>query len=416
MGFIHLGILHAALIVAESVNYSIQKQIDKPDSYPFLLAAEHRKHALGIGFQVYCGKGFLTFSWITGKSNPLHAVNAVGSHVLCIIIKSQQIVPIPMGISKYSNNIIFCFFPENAFLSPPSLRINGTDERIGLLTDADLNVIGITPDESGVVFDFIFGDVTERFVCNAMGEYASSTNQFLCRDGIHATTLAEYFTENPLLFKAADDTVYSGHEVLKGNIIFEGFDQNRVVAFDWDEPNADITKEAKGAPKGKVTIQEAIKEHLLQDEQYSHIFFDHGTGEIADFLTFKPDGSFIKVELYHCKAMKGKQYNSSVEDVYEVAQQAVKSTVWIKSKTALLTKIQARIKGSRTSIFLRGDLKTLKALLQSQKAMETMIYIVQPAVSKETTMNEPFGKVLSAAAFYIRHTGRAKKLKIIGTK
>ena len=114
--------------------------------------------------------------------------------------------------------------------------------------------------------------------------------------------------------------------------------------------------------------------------------------------------------------MKGKQYNSSVEDVYEVAQQAVKSTVWIKSKTALLTKIQARIKGSRTSFFLRGDLKTLKALLQSQKAMETMIYIVQPAVSKETTMNEPFGKVLSAAAFYIRHTGRAKELKIIGTK
>lgn len=45
-----------------------------------------------------------------------------------------------------------------------------------------------------------------------------------------------------------------------------------------------------------------------------------------------------------------------------------------------------------------------------------MIYIVQPAVSKETTMNEPFGKVLSAAAFYIRHTGRAKELKIIGTK
>ena len=249
-----------------------------------------------------------------------------------------------------------------------------------------------------------------------MGEYASSTNQFLCRDGVHATTLAEYFTENPLLFKAADDTVYSGHEVLKGNITFEGFDQNRVVVFDWDEPNADITKEAKGAPKGKVTIQEAIKEHLLQGEQYSHIFFDHGPGEIADFLTFRPEGSFIKVELYHCKAMKGKQYNSSVEDVYEVAQQAVKSTVWIKSKTALLTKIQARIKGSRTSIFLRGDLKTLKALLQSQKAMETMIYIVQPAVSKETTMNEPFGKVLSAAAFYIRHTGRAKELKIIGTK
>ena len=59
--------------------------------------------------------------------------------------------------------------------------------------------------------------------------------------------------------------------------------------------------------------------------------------------------------------------------------------------------------------------KNREAILKKQ-AMETMIYIVQPAVSKETTMNEPFGKVLSAAAFYIRHTGRAKELKIIGTK
>lgn len=73
-------------------------------------------------------------------------------------------LPIPTGISKYSNNIIFCFFPENAFLSPPSLRINGTDERIGLLTDADLNVISITPDGRGVVFDFIFG-VSQNDLC-----------------------------------------------------------------------------------------------------------------------------------------------------------------------------------------------------------------------------------------------------------
>jgi hypothetical protein len=113
--------------------------------------------------------------------------------------------------------------------------------------------------------------------------------------------------------------------------------------------------------------------------------------------------------------MNGAKNNSSIDDVYEVAQQAIKSTVWIKSKTALLTKIQARIKGGSSDKFIRGDNKTLKTLLQSQKAMEATIYIVQPAISKASPMNEPFGKILSAAAFYIRHTGRAKELKIIGS-
>lgn len=252
--------------------------------------------------------------------------------------------------------------------------------------------------------------------CDVLGKYFSSTDRFTCKDGVHATNLSKYFDDNPLSFKTADDTVYSGHEVLKGNVTLERFDQSRITVFNWAEFSTDITKEAKNAPKGKITVQAALKEYLSQNGQYSHIIYDHGAGETADYLTFRTDGTFIKVELYHCKAMKGKNYNSSVEDVYEVAQQAIKSTVWIKSKTALLNKMQSRIKGGRTDKFIRGDIRTLKSLLQSQKAMETTIYIVQPAVSKTKAMSEPFGKVLSAAAFYIKNTGRAKELGIIGSQ
>lgn len=324
-------------------------------------------------------------------------------------------LPIPTGISAYGNNILFCFFQEKTFLSPPSVRNNITSEQLGLLTDADLKVVGITPDGESVIFEFELGGIAERLTCHASGKYSSSTNLFRCRDGIHAITLSEYFTENPLLFKAADDTVYSGHEVLKGNAVFETFDQNRIATFDWNESNTDITKEAGNAPKGKKTIQTALKEYLLKDEQYSHIICDHGSGETADYLTFKIDGSFIKVEMYHCKAMKGKNYNSSVEDIYEVAQQAIKCTVWVKSKSILLSKIQTRIKNGKVDKFIRGDIRSLRVLLQSPKVMETTIYIVQPAISKTSKMNEPFGKILSAAAFYIKHTGRAKELKIIGS-
>lgn len=83
-------------------------------------------------------------------------------------------LPIPTGICKYHNNILFCFFSEKAFLSAPSLRIAETGELVGLLTDADLKVVGVTPDGDGVIFDFKLGDITEQLTCDVLGKYGSS--------------------------------------------------------------------------------------------------------------------------------------------------------------------------------------------------------------------------------------------------
>ena len=149
---------------------------------------------------------------------------------------------------------------------------------------------------------------------------------------------------------------------------------------------------------------------------YSHIIFDHGSGEIADFVAIKTEGLFIKVELYHCKAMKGENYNSAVDDVYEVAQQAIKSTVWVKSKSTLLTKLLDRIKNSAKNKFIRGDIKTLKEILKSQKALDVTIYIVQPAISQSAELKNTISTILSAASFYIKHSGRVKALKIMGSE
>lgn len=324
-------------------------------------------------------------------------------------------LPIPTGIGDYKNNILFCFFSEGVYLSPPSLRVNGSEGKVGMLTDADLKVVGITQNGDGVVFDVILGEYSDRFTCNTLGEYTSEKNRFVCKDGAHATQLSEYFKENPVQFKASDNTVYVGHEVLSGNEEFEWYDKERIDVFDWDGAGVDISVEAGTLSGGKKSIQDAMREFLLLNQEYSHILFDHGSGEIADFITFKSNGSFVKVELYHCKAMNGKNYNSTLEDVYEVSQQAVKSTVWVKSKQVLLNKIQSRITSGNTNKFVRGDIRSLKALLQSTKAMEVVIYIVQPAISKSTKMKETVSKVISAATFYIRHTGRAKELRIFGS-
>ena len=57
---------------------------------------------------------------------------------------------------------------------------------------------------------------------------------------------------------------------------------------------------------------------LEKEFKFSHIIFDHGIGEMADFITIEENGDFIYVEMYHCKAKKGRVYNSSVGDVNEV--------------------------------------------------------------------------------------------------
>ena len=332
-------------------------------------------------------------------------------------------LPFPTRIKQYQNNILFAFFSEKAYLSPPTLRIAGTENKVGLIIDADIKIVGITDAKDGIIFDFILGGITERLICNTDGVYSSTSPQFMCRDGSNAVPLFEYLRENPLTFKAADDTVYSGYEVLLGNVTYEQFDQSRITALDWNSFNTDVSVEArqktnvKNASKStnKNTVQETLQVSIEQDTEYAIIIFDHGTGEVADYITFKTEGSTIKAELYHCKAMKGKNYNSDVSDVYEVSQQAIKSTIWIKSKSTLLEKLLSRIKGAKETKFIRGDIKALKNLLKSQKILEVKIFIVQPAISKSKPMKDAVGTVLSAATFYITNTGRSKSLEFIGS-
>lgn len=325
-------------------------------------------------------------------------------------------LPIPTGISSYDGTVLFGFFSDRTYLSSPLIRVINQETVMGSLIDADIRIIGTTQSKDGIIFDLVYGGATERIVCNALGEYSSESNAFICRNGTRAITLSEYFTDTPLTFKTDDDTVYTGHEVLRGNTKFEKYDQSQIEDFDWQGTNTDIKKEVKGNKSGKKSIQESLKLSLEKDVGISHIIYDHGSGEIADYITLKAEGAFIKANLYHCKAMKGENYNSSIEDVYEVAQQAIKSTVWVKSKTTLLNKLLSRIKGSSANNkFIRGDIKTLKELLKSQRALEVTVYIVQPAISKNASMKDSVGTILSAASFYVRHTGRAKALKIIGS-
>ena len=108
-------------------------------------------------------------------------------------------------------------------------------------------------------------------------------------------------------------------------------DKSQIHAVNWEEYKTDTAVEFGKSPKnGYISIQDALRRIL--ETQDGYIIYDHGPGEIADYITVKEDENRITVHLYHVKKQGSANFNSNMSDVYEVSGQAVKSIIWLTSK------------------------------------------------------------------------------------
>lgn len=330
---------------------------------------------------------------------------------------NYDLLPIPKKNIKYPSNTMFCFLSEKTYLSPPLIKIDGQLNEHFLITDLDIKIVEVKYDYISI--EATVENVSENLVCNLEGKYSTNDEKFVVRDGRTQVPLVRYLTAHPLIYKTTDDTVIIGAEIFAGDKDAVVFLPEHITAVDWGSLGTNINNECgKTTQKGK-SIQNVLKEILVADTSFSQILFDHGTGETADFITFSDTSSpnIINVNMYHVKAMKGAEYNTNVNDVYEVSQQAIKSTIWIKDKNILLEKIITRIRNSSdpSKKFVKGDLNSLKTLMRGNKKMEVTIYIVQPAISMKKAIPDKIGEVLASATHYINRSGRAKELKILGS-
>ena len=232
---------------------------------------------------------------------------------------------------------------KKSYISPCTIAYRENLDEKAFITDVSFKIVEVN--KNNIKFKVELFDKSEVLNCNLIGNYSSEKEAFICKNGKEEYSLSEYFSINPLSFKTADDTVYCGNEVLKGNLELEKYDSNRICALKWEDMKVDTSLECGTGTGtgGMISIQDGLRNYLEKESKFSHIIFDHGTGEIADFITIEENEDFIYVEMYHCKAKKGRKYNSSVGDVYEVTQQAIKSTIWVSSKTMLLNKINERV-------------------------------------------------------------------------
>jgi hypothetical protein len=95
--------------------------------------------------------------------------------------------------------------------------------------------------------------------------------------------------------------------------------------------------------------------------EFDVVFDDHAPLEIADVIGL----SRGKIKFFHCKKQQGSTPRCSIDDIYEVNGQAVKSINWGNRKTLLQQMIDRADHQAVASKIKKGTLEDIKDILIS---------------------------------------------------
>jgi superfamily II DNA or RNA helicase len=231
--------------------------------------------------------------------------------------------------------------------------------------------------------------------------------------------LVQYLNEYSLKFFLVDFSMVHHHEWHQTP--HEGdlhYDNELITVFDWKGYNVDITKEFYESVEEKEengnleSIHEALNLFLTK-LTYNIIVYDHGSGEMADFVTIKEHPNLVEIELFHAKKSGGLEEGDRVSDVYDVCGQANKSLVWTTNKNVFIKKLETRVKG-KSSKFVLGDLAACKTILATPKPFRFVVHIVQPGISK-AGLSEKISTVLASTHSYIQSNGNNERFSIFAS-
>ena len=228
--------------------------------------------------------------------------------------------------------------------------------------------------------------------------------------------LIDYLNHYPLAFFLDDYSRLDG-STLHRNLQTSAIASDHLLHLNWRAANIKINIEF---PLGGVNFKSptSVQCYLGADLIFSDaqvVFYDHGSGEMADFLTFKEGAeNSIVVGLYHCKGAGGPAPGDRVSDAYEVCGQVVKCLIWLKNRELLRTRIMERQQSTGgKSRLIKGARNDLLRILadDSPKKMEFEIYVVQPGIAI-SNVTDKMTKILSAASDYVRRASGAKMFLI----
>ena len=267
------------------------------------------------------------------------------------------------------------------FAAPVQIEYRKDDGRLvrGHILDLDLNLDRANSDQDCIRV-VVSGDGLELPVDFSLSDFYSPVGatggRVTVTHGNFSGDLIEYLNTFNLDFYTANGSLFSGNE------LFEPKEDARPIADAqltvWDWTTVDIENEVISR-NGRQSVHDRVRAELERGTA-PVILYDHGSGEIADYVTVTEEADSTVFVLYHCKGSGGPAAGARVDDVYEVCGQAQKSVAWA-SLSRLEQRIRSRMQGER---FVRGTEGLLQEMLvRAQDRLQRFeIKVVQPGISK----------------------------------
>lgn len=215
--------------------------------------------------------------------------------------------------------------------------------------------------------------------------------------------LFDYLEENKICFYTADSSSFIGNEIFTPKDDGITFDFSKAKQWDWSDSDIELEFGLK-TEKG-ISIHDKVKKHLESDSAYELILYDHGSGEMADFIAIKRDTNKILVYFIHCKKSGGSFAGVRMDDLYELCGQVQKSTKWTNRRVFELKSKRRFIDKEK---FIRGDKALLDSIINDLKEKENSynIIAVQPGISiNKAKDSAEASKILGATNDFLINTG-----------
>jgi superfamily II DNA or RNA helicase len=325
---------------------------------------------------------------------------------------------LPTGeeMEQIPDGVVYVDWNESAYLYPTTVLFMKPDGREGecQLLDLDLFVDRERSSREGIVIRAVGPDVQETAIFRIEGNpvffEADGANVLHVRDEDAVVDISTYLNRHWPTFYTANCASFEGCNYFDPvNPRLSPFQPNRIEPIDWLAAGVDIEAEFANASPGQRDIHQYVRDRLT-DSGVQVVFYDHGTGELADFLTLAVRVDDVLATLFHCKASSALNPSERVEDLYEVCGQAIKSARWV-DRRLMLDRLEKRV--ARGSAFLRGTMEQARPLLSGDLPLSLQITLVQPGLSR-AALTVVGGNLLSAVDEFV-FGGRCTRIKVLGS-
>ena len=327
---------------------------------------------------------------------------------------AEEVDSLPSGIFRADWDYHLYRYPKMV-----DIRGAGRDKTIQLL-DVEVKVESDRCTESAIALAFHHEEecyrATFSFDADRLFEPANGNEiEMYVTSGNESIPLIEQLNEYPLCFYTEDLSLLRGFDLYRPP---EGggrlFSQDQIQTINWSDEGVDVRSEFGFGGNGLRSIHQFI-EARLGVSGATVVYYDHGSGEVADFVAFEERERHVTVSLYHCKGSGGDVPGRRLEDAYEVCGQAVKSVVYADPRN-LVERIEGRYRRSAgASRFVKGGCETMRQLVQAYVRSEFgfEVIIVQPGIAW-SQLSSQTENLLSATNDHLVRGGFAS-LRIMGS-